>query len=286
MERRTREILDQYNLNWGLEKKALFYDYEGQETLSNKMSLIRTDNGTELNVVGNAYVPMENHIMIEGALKASDNYGEIDVIKAGMFHKGKKVFIQFKIHGIEKIGEEKLVRYLTLINHNDGTGSFKFVVGNKVMSCENQFHYFNANAKLSMKHSKSLEEVIDNLDKYIDKALEEELKVLGRFHKFQSSFVTKELAQQMIDKIVLKDFRLREGKELGKALQKKEEMFWNAIKHETAEKGYNGFGLFNGFTYATNHFMSKDDGTGLLHGQKARINREAYEFLEKKLVVM
>jgi len=43
-------------------------------------------------------------------------------------------------------------------------------------------------------------------------------------------------------------------------------------------KGNNGFGLFNGFTYATNHLMGNN--SNLLTGTKARINKEAFEKLE------
>jgi len=285
MEERVKKILVENDLNWGIIKTPLSYEFEDQEHLSKKVSVIRDDNGSELNVAGTGYVPMQNERMVEATLQASDNYGEIELIKSGHFMGGKRVYMQFRIKGTHAIGEEKLERYITLINFNDGTGSFKFAVGNMVMSCTNQFHYFDKEAKLSFKHSSGLIDIASHLDQHIETALATELKMIERFNTFNSSFASKELANLMIKEIITKDFSYRENQKLSTRMKNKEEMFLEAIDIEMKSKGHTAFGLFNGFTYATNHFMNSNSEDALFKGSKARINKEAYEFLEKKLVL-
>jgi len=279
----VKEILSNNGLDWSMGKAPLYYNWNDETVRSNKYSLFRMDTGDELNVVGAGYLPMQNEVMVEATLKAAENYGELKLIKAGHFHKGKKVFIQFEINGMKIIGDEKLTRYITLINHNDCTGAFKFVIGNKVMSCSNQFHYFNSKSKLNFRHSLQLQEISDNLDKHIDLALSYELKLIEKLKIFQSNIVSKDLALKMINEIIVKDFSYQEGKKLSTRMQKKADIFIKAIDMEMENKGNNAFGLFNGFTYATNHLIRGVDN-GLLYGEKANINKKAFEYLENLLI--
>lgn len=284
MDRRSREILDEHGLNWTVSKRPMTYQWEDTEMLSNKFSLTRDDNGTELNVVGTQYTPMQNETMVEAAVKASDNYGELSVVEAGSIRGGKKVYVKFKINGMGLVGNEHIERYITLLNNNDSTGGFRFAVGNKVMSCDNQFHYFDEKARLKMYHSPYLEEVIRNLDKYLEKALAVELKMLGRYRVFNSTPASRQLAEELVSHVVLKEHELEEGQELTKSMIKKRDMFYQAIEHETKEKGWNAFGLFNGITYATNHLMGDPDL--MLFGSRAKINKEAYQYLEEKIMLV
>ena len=135
---------------------------------------------------------------------------------------------------------------------------FSIGIGNLTMSCSNQFYQFRKSAQSKMRHSKNLGEKMLEIPMLIQNALEHSLQMIEVYNKFQSTAVTKGLADRMVkhllgfDKTISKsEMDLKSSRSLNAM-----ETLYNHIQKEMNQKGQNLWGLHSGVTSWTTHEKS------------------------------
>lgn len=214
----------------------------------------------------------------------------MSVSKAGALNGGRKVFIQLAIEGMSLVGEERIKRYVTIIDSNDGSTGLSVGIGELVLSCQNQFFKFYKNGQSKLRHTASLTQRIKELPYLIETALSESLKLTETYKQFQSTPVTRALADEMVKYILGfdKNMSIKADSELSTRSRNAMETFYNHIEKETNQKGLNLFGLFSGVTSWTTHDKSaprRENGReeSLMTGTNYRTNEQGLEFALNKL---
>ena len=217
-------------------------------------------------------------------------FGELSVSKAGALNGGRKVFIQLGIEGMSIVGDERIKRYVTVIDSNDGSTGLSVGIGELVMSCQNQFFKFYKSGQSKLRHTASLNQRIKEIPYLIEMALSESLKLTETYKQFQSTPVTKKLADEMVKHILGFDrlMSIKKEAELSTRSLNAMESLYNHITKETNQKGMNMFGLFSGVTSWTTHEKSaprRENGReeSIMTGTNYRTNEQGLEFALNKL---
>jgi hypothetical protein len=284
---KVNEILVNNNLDFRIEKEMLLSP-SGRPTPY--YGLFNSKTNECINSVKEGYTVSQNDEVVELVLRGMENFGELSVQKAGALNGGRKVFIQLAIEGMEKVGEERIKRYVTIIDSNDGSTGLSVGIGELVMSCQNQFFKFYKNGQSKFRHTASLTQRIKELPYLIEMALAESLKLSETYKEFQSSPITKALADEMVKNLLGFDKLMSIKKEVElstRSLNAMNELYAH-IDKETNQKGMNLFGLFSGVTSWTTHAKSaprRENGReeSLMTGTNYRTNDDAFEFTMNKL---
>ena len=125
--------------------------------------LYNSKSGEIINTVKKGYTVSQNDEVVELVLRGMDGFGELSVQKAGSLNGGRRVFIQLAIDGLSVVGDDRVKRYVTIIDSNDGTTGLSVGIGDLTMSCSNQFYYFAKEGQSKIRHSKSLEQKIKEI---------------------------------------------------------------------------------------------------------------------------
>jgi phage/plasmid-like protein (TIGR03299 family) len=83
-------------------------------------AIVRNDNNAILGVMGYSYRPLSNQECIE-ILEPLMNTGKVEVERAGIFEKGKRVWIVAKIPGEMFVGPEPVDQYIRIGWSHDGS---------------------------------------------------------------------------------------------------------------------------------------------------------------------
>ena len=284
---KVQEILVAHNLDFRIEKEQLV-SQSGLETPY--YGLFNDKTGECINTVKEGYTVSQNDEIVELVLRGIEGFGELSVSKAGSLHGGRKVFIQLAIDGYSLVGSENIKRYVTVIDSNDGSSGLSVGVGELVMSCQNQFFKFYKKGQSKFKHTASLIERIKEIPRLIELSLSESMKLTETYKAFQSTPITKQLANDMVKHLLGFDKTMsikKEGEISTRSLNKMEALY-NHIEKETNQKGQNLFGLFSGVTSWTTHETSaprRENGReeSLMLGTNYRTNQEAFKFTMDKL---
>ena len=223
-------------------------------------------------------------------LRGMEGFGELSVQKAGSLNGGRKVFVQLGIEGMELVGTERIKRYVTIIDSNDGSTGLGVSIGELVMSCQNQFYRFYKNSQSKLRHTSSLTQRINELPHLIETILSENMRLTETYKQFQSTDVSKKLADEMVKHILGFDrtMSIKTESELStRSLNSMNELY-SHIEKETNQKGMNMFGLFSGFTSWTTHAKSaprRENGReeSMMIGTNYKTNNDAFEFAMNKL---
>ena len=214
----------------------------------------------------------------------------LSVTKAGSLNDGRKTFVQLGIEGMSKVGTETIKRYVTIIDSNDGTTSLSVGLGELVMSCSNQFFKFYKDGQSKYRHTASLRQRVMELPYLIEKTLAESLKLTETYARFQSTEVTRKMADEMVKHLLGFDRLMSVRKESdlsSRSLNAMNDLYDHMTK-EMNQKGDNLFGLFSGVTSWTTHSKSaprRENGRleSLMVGTNNKTNQDAYEFTMSKL---
>jgi hypothetical protein len=203
---------------------------------------------------------------------------------------GRKVFIQLGIDGMSLVGDERIKRYVTIIDSNDGSTGLSVGIGETVMSCSNQFFKFYKSGQSKLRHTASLTQRIKEIPYLIEQALLESLKLTETYKQFQSTPITKALADEMVKHILGFDrlMSIKTESELSTRSLNAMDTLYNHITKETNQKGMNMFGLFSGVTSWTTHEKSaprRENGReeSMMTGTNYRTNEQGLEFALNKL---
>jgi hypothetical protein len=124
----------------------------------------------------------------------------------------------------------------------------------------------------------------------IEKTLAESLKLNEVYGRFQSTKVTRKLADDMVKHLLGYDKLMSVRKESDLSVRSLNVMddLYGHLEKEMNQKGENLFGLFSGVTSWTTHSKSaprRENGRleSLMVGTNNRVNQDAYEFTMSKL---
>lgn len=284
---KVNEILVAHNLDFRIEKEQLL-SATGKPTPF--YGLFNDKTGECINSVKEGYTVSQNDEVVELVLEGMQGFGELSVSKAGALNGGRKVFIQLGIEGMSLVGEERIKRYVTIIDSNDGSTGLSVGIGELVMSCQNQFFKFYKSGQSKLRHTASLTQRIKELPYLIEMALSESLKLTETYKQFQSTPVTRALADEMVKYILGfdKNMSIKADSELSTRSRNAMETLYNHIEKETNQKGLNMFGLFSGVTSWSTHDKSaprRENGReeSIMCGTNYKTNNDAFEFTMQKL---
>lgn len=284
---KVSEILVAHNLDFRIEKERLL-SATGKETPF--YGLFNDKTGECINSVKEGYTVSQNDEVVELVLNGMSGFGELSVSKAGALNGGRKVFIQLGIDGMSIVGDERIKRYVTIIDSNDGSTGLSVGIGELVMSCSNQFFKFYKSGQSKLRHTTSLTKRIKEIPMLIEMALAESLKLTETYKQFQSTPITKKLADEMVKHILGfdKTMSIKAESEISTRSLKSMETLYNHITKETNQKGMNLFGLFSGVTSWTTHEKlapKRENGREetMITGTNYRINEQGLEFALNKL---
>lgn len=284
---KVNEILVAHNLDFRIEKEQLL-SASGKPTPF--YGLFNDKTGECINSVKEGYTVSQNDEIVELVLEGMQGFGELSVSKAGSLNGGRKVFIQLGIDGMSVVGSERIKRYVTIIDSNDGSTGLSVGIGELVMSCQNQFFKFYKSGQSKLRHTASLNQRIKEIPYLIEMALSESLKLTETYKQFQSTPVTRALADEMVKYILGfdKTMSIKQDSELSTRSRNAMDSLYNHIEKETNQKGLNLFGLFSGVTSWTTHEKSaprRENGReeSMMTGTNYRTNEQGLEFALNKL---
>jgi hypothetical protein len=309
---KVQEILTQYGLDFRIEKLPMVAKQpigkvsetiitNGIEEVVERVTykdvptdyygLLNTKSGNIINQVKGGYEVSQNDEILDLVLEGMKPFGDsLSVTKAGSLNDGRKTFVQLGIEGMSKVGSENIKRYVTIIDSNDGTTSLSVGLGELVMSCSNQFFKFYKDGQSKYRHTASLRQRVMELPYLIEQTLLESLKLTETYARFQSTEVTRKMADEMVKNLLGFDrlMSIRKESEMAtKSLNAMNDLYDHMTK-EMNQKGDNLFGLFSGVTSWTTHAKSapkRENGRleSLMVGTNNKVNQSAYEFTMNKL---
>lgn len=265
---KVREILTNHGLDFRIEKlpsvalrKGMGIDGEGnftevQTTINTPYFMLYNDKtGEIINSVKKGYEVSQNdeilELMLEGIQQLPSEYqNTLSVKTAGSINGGRKVFLQLAIEGDGFVNGDRIKRYITLIDSNDGSTGLSVGVGDLTMSCQNQFFQFNKSGQSKFKHTASLKARKYEIKTLVETQLKESFQLIETYNEFAKVDVTDKDIHQAV-KNVYGYSRL--DNELPTRVVNVLDVLYNDIGTEIAQKGKTVWGLHSGFTRWSTH---------------------------------
>jgi hypothetical protein len=291
IKKRVDEILTSNGLDFTIEKlplvapRSISVVTEAGE-LADEVQLVKSPyyglynsaSGEIINTVKKGYTVSQNDEVVELVLRGMEGFGQLSVQNAGAMYGGRRVFIQLAIDGLSVVGDDRVKRYVTVIDSNDGSTGLSVGVGDLTMSCANQFFYFNK-AGNTIRHSKSLEQKIKEIPHLISDALVDSDMLQEKYCKFTTHKVSDNDVHGLV-KTIVKMSKLSSTGVLADASTKATNQMntlYDMIRVEMAQKGKNAWGLHSGVTRWTTHEKSaplRENGRleGMMVGSNYKTN--------------
>lgn len=276
-------ILVAHGLDFRIVKLPLVGLKDDVQYPSTYFGLLNTKTNEIINTTKASYHVSQNDEVVELVIRGMRNFGELNVTKAGSLNGGRKTFIQLGIEGFSKVGNDTIKKYVTIIDSNDGTTGLSVGIGDLTMSCSNQFYRFYKRGEMKLKHSSSLEGKMQELPSLIQLALNESLRQIEAYNKFQSTHASKELVDGLVRELLGVDrLTAKVGEHSSKSLNAMDSLYRH-IATEMNSKGQNVWGLHSGVTSWTTHEKShpkRENGAieSLMTGTNYRTNMDSFNF--------
>jgi len=125
-------------LDWTVELHPS-YAKVGEEFIPNHgaFNVVRMDEKRILGTVTKRYKPLQNEEAFNLAEAITGIQNESLFETAGTFDNGQRVWILMRLPNITKIAGDEISRYILLLNHHDGKGSFICVITPVRVVCQN-----------------------------------------------------------------------------------------------------------------------------------------------------
>lgn len=291
----TQEILSTYGLDFRIEKAPMFaMNAAGEQVPSPYFGLINSKTNEVINTVKEGYTVSQNDEIVDLVLGGMRKFGsELSVSKAGSLNDGRKVFLQLGIEGDGIVGDDRIKRYVTVIDSNDGSTSLSIGIGDLTMSCQNQFWKFYKAGEAKFRHTATLADKMRSIPYLIETALSESMRQIERYKRYVSTPVTKELADRMVKEVLGYDRVYTSmdvlSKKSTRAINQMDKLYAQ-IEREMADKGNNVWGLHSGVTRFTTYDLSapkRENGkieSGLIGGAY-KMNQKSMSFADTLVLV-
>lgn len=285
---RVQEILVANDLDFTIQKEALL---DGKGRVTPYFGLFNSKTDECINTVKDGYTVSQNDEIVDLVLRGMESFGsDLEVSKAGSLNGGRKVFIQLAIEGDGIVGNDRIKRYVTIIDSNDGSTSLSIGIGDLTMSCSNQFAKFYKQGEAKFRHSSSLASKLKTIPTLIELALSQSLRQMELYNHFVSNSISKELAHRMVKHVLGFDREFTSMDELSSKSSRSiniMDKLYNHIDREIEDKGLNLWGLHSGITSFTTHEISvpnRDNGRveSVLNGSAYKMNQSSLEFVTRE----
>ena len=190
----VQSILVENGLDFEIQKVPLFAFGGNFQTIeTNYFGLLNTKTGEVINSVKQGYTISQNAEVVEMVLRGIEPFSDkLNVTFGGSLNGGRKVYLQLKVEGKAKVGNDTLTQYVTIIDSNDGSTSLSIGIGDLCMRCQNQFFKFYKAGNAKFRHTATIEQRIKEIPMLIEIALNESLMSGGGYKLNQKAleFVT------------------------------------------------------------------------------------------------
>jgi hypothetical protein len=280
-------------LDFTIVKSNLTGTLEGEQVITPYFGLFNSKSKECINTVKSGYGVSQNWMLVETVLKGAEKFSsDLEVSNAGALHGGRQVFMQMKIKGWGHVGKSQIIRYITIIDSNDGSTSLSVGIGDEDMSCWNKFYYFYKMGQAKFRHTATIEDKIQRIPQLIETALNESLRQIKRYNVFLETEIKPDLQHNLVHTLLGYD-RVLTPKEKFETLSTKSinrmDGLYSHIKKETDSKGWNLWGLHSGVTSWTTHDKKgpkRKEGNGreesLLVGSSYKDNIGSFSFVRSK----
>ncbi len=141
------EAIQEAGLDWEVKSEPIFIEDKGLSSsdnnvvaVPNRQAIVRQDNRSVLGIVTDRYTPVQN---VEAFTFADSLVGPNQAVyeNAGQTRGGGRVWLQLRLPGeiqIEANPEDRIQKYILLVNGHDGKQSVKAVVTPVRIVCSNQ----------------------------------------------------------------------------------------------------------------------------------------------------
>jgi len=295
-------ILNTFGLNYNIDEVPLTYTYDGEIYLSDKKALINSATKKRVGIVGKDYGVTQNYTLADIVNRGVDkltmdklNIPELTPKFGGHIKGGAKVYLQFGIKGISKVGNDEILKYITIIDSNDGSTSLSVGIGDFTMSCSNEFYKFHKAGQSKFRHSATIMTRANEISYLIESSLMESMKQVELYQNMEGIQINDELKNRLIfdvlktanggeRSITTIDDVLRG--DLHTVTQNNLDGLKRHIAKEMNQKGHNLWGLHSGVTSWTTHEKSKKDMGAKLVGTSYKYNQKSIQFMERELALV
>ena len=248
-------------------------------------ALMNSKSGEVINSVKKGYTVSQNKEVVELVLRGMEPFGDkLDITKGGSLNGGRRIFLQLGIEGDGFVNGDRIKRFVTIVDSNDGSTGLSIGIGDTTMSCLNQMFYFY---KLGhrMRHTYSISEKMNAIPMMIETALAESMKKIELYQKMEGVKITDADIHNMVLQhiAVSKKSPIIDLSEASTRVINSMESLYANIYKEIGSKGRNVWGLHSGVTSWTTHDKSakkRENGRleGLMVGTNYRTNQKSFDF--------
>ena len=263
------KFLKENGLDFTIEKYPLIAtDAGGNQIITPYFALVNSKNNAVLNSCKSGYTVTQNKEILEMVIKGTEKFGsKLEVVKAGAINNGKQIYIQLACEGEAKLAKTQVKQFITVIDSNDGSTGLSVGIGDLTMHCQNQFFKFYKEGNSRFRHTATITQKIMEIPLLIETALGKNMEQVKLYKKFESTKLTKGLADKMVNHVLGFD-RVSTPKDKFETLSKRQlgmmENLYADINTEIGELGNNVLALFNGVTrYTTYHQKAPTRDGGL-----------------------
>lgn len=253
--------------NFDVNKKNLFL---ADGTASPFFATVRSDNNEILGCVHKDYKifqPSEMYTAVDELCKLT-NY---ELFKEIEINKGKQLILSVKTGDI-KIGDDKLIKQITICNSYDKSSALAFNFGNLNISCQNQFYKIINSSDSRFRHKGELKLNVDSMLSEVKKIN----FIEQRFYETLNSFTTKKIRKDLAIKAMKSVLDFSELEEVSSRKKNQLERFLVSWDIETKRVGETAWGLFNTATYYSTHVLNQTT-----NGVGQKISNKMFEEIQK-----
>jgi hypothetical protein len=285
----SENFLSISGLDFTVSKRALS-DFNGKD--SGYFGLFNDKLDKCIHTVKKGYHVSQNKEVLDMVLQGITPFGsDLTLVKGGSINDGRKIYLQLGIEGDALFGGDRIKRFITIIDSNDGSTSLSVGIGDLTMSCANQFFKFYKAGESKFRHSASLEKRLLELPKLIEENLEQSLRQVKFYEDLTSVSIRRSLADEMVNYLLGFDRELTSVSDLcdksTRSINKMDDLY-SCIDTEIKDKGLNLWGLHSGVTSFTTHINSTPKRVNggiesLLSGSGYAINNKSLDFVKDKM---
>lgn len=256
--------LDQFGLNWQVEKRPLFFNKNEDKHGTSFFGIVRSDNNDCFGAMTNQYEVFQNHELAELVLNVADVIGQ-PIDNGKVFDGGRKVSLQLTLDPL-KVGDDKVVRKATAVNSHDGSTSLRWGTTGITVSCTNQFNALFKQLNNSVRHTKNMRQAVERSLNILEQIESADRDMFTLFERMANTNASEKLVHDTVARVTgITELSTYAGKRVpaqvwtdvqNKYSTRKMNTAQQLIRSVSEEMSYKGktlWGLFSGVTHFTTH---------------------------------
>lgn len=283
---KTKQILKENDLDFRIEKLPMNVQVGESLVKTPYFGLYNVRDDKFLNSVKVGYEVSQTDEIVELVSRGLKNFDNVSIQKAGAINYGAKTYIQLAIEGDAHIGHDKVKRYVTVLDSNDGSSSLSIGVGDLTMSCQNQFFHFYKQGQCKFRHSSSLREKVFEIPSLIEYSLSRSMKMMDLYKELRETPIDNGLLDSISNAVLGRT--MEDYNDVSSRAQNSLNDLYDNLKHEVNDKGMNLWGLHSGVTRWTTHTKQapkRPNGRveSIMTGSSYKTNQKSLDFVTTTL---